>query len=284
MSMTDLAASAAGEQVSHVKELKLLVLREKSHQYRLKACHRSGLSVEDLDDGESVTFAKMLKILDRFNPKAAQFQTFAFRHMQSAARGCREEDTLIRRPPSHYEDATCIYRFVTQWESRHGTPFAIEGNEVFLAKKLGFTKERLRNAIAVNCGIKSLDEPSPLGTSTFGDAHGVDDQKPYEQEGDDRCFFMRAAMRGLSSREVSVLAARFGLNGGDPMTLQEIGKAMALTRERVRQIESQALGKLKKAIERMEVSPLRDLILARLGFGPKGAAAQQQPVEEEIAA
>ena len=285
MSMSGLAASAAKERDPRVKEIKLLVLREKSHLYRLKACRRSGLSPEDLDDGESVTFTKMLKILDRFNPESSQFQTFAFRHMQAAARGCREEDALIRRPPSHYEDASRIYRFVTQWESRNGKTFVMEDNESLLAKKLGFTKDRLRNALAVSGGLNSLDAPSPVNGRTIAETTGVDGAVPCEHEGDDRCYFMRAAMRGLSSREVSILAARFGLNGGEAMTLHEIGKAMSLTRERVRQIQAQALKKLKQSIERMEVSPeLRDSTLARLGFGIKTEEEALEPEEQEMAA
>jgi RNA polymerase sigma factor (sigma-70 family) len=285
MSFTGLAASAAKEKDPQVKEIKLLVLREKSHLYRLKACRRSGLSAEDLDDGESMTFAKMLNILDRYNPNASQFQTFAFRHMQAAARGCREEDALIRRPPSHYEDASRIYRFVMQWESQRGTPFVIEDNEALLAKKLGFTIDRLRNAIAVNGGIRSLDAPHPINGRTIAENTGVDGPEPYEQEGDDRAYFMRAALRGLSSREISILTARFGLNGGEQMTLQEIGKAMSLTRERVRQIQAQALKKLRQSIERMELSPeLRDSTLARLGLAAQEAETSQVVEEEEALA
>ena len=54
-----------------------------------------------------------------------------------------------------------------------------------------------------------------------------------------------AALRGLSEREASVLRQRFGLGGSDPATLREVGERLGYTRERVRQIERDALAKLR---------------------------------------
>jgi RNA polymerase primary sigma factor len=56
---------------------------------------------------------------------------------------------------------------------------------------------------------------------------------------------VRAILGDLSSRERSVLEMRFGLNSGRPHTLEEVGKAFDVTRERIRQIESKALRKLR---------------------------------------
>jgi RNA polymerase primary sigma factor len=53
----------------------------------------------------------------------------------------------------------------------------------------------------------------------------------------------------LDEREATVLKLRFGLNGQEPMTLKEIGGCLHLTRERVRQIEREALGKLHEMLE-----------------------------------
>jgi RNA polymerase primary sigma factor len=56
---------------------------------------------------------------------------------------------------------------------------------------------------------------------------------------------LEEAMRGLSPREVRILRMRFGLQNGESYTLEEVGKKFGLTRERIRQIEGQALRRLR---------------------------------------
>jgi RNA polymerase primary sigma factor len=53
----------------------------------------------------------------------------------------------------------------------------------------------------------------------------------------------------MDKREAAVLRLRFGLDGEDPKTLKEIGDRLGLTRERVRQIENEALSKLSECMQ-----------------------------------
>jgi RNA polymerase primary sigma factor len=68
---------------------------------------------------------------------------------------------------------------------------------------------------------------------------------------------LMAALDELTPRERDVIMLRYGMDGDEPRTLEEVGRALEVTRERVRQIESSALTKLRK---RGRTRPLRDLV------------------------
>jgi RNA polymerase sigma factor (sigma-70 family) len=61
---------------------------------------------------------------------------------------------------------------------------------------------------------------------------------------------VREMVETLHPREATVVRARFGLDGGPQKTLEEIGRDFGVTRERVRQLQNQALGKLRKMVDK----------------------------------
>ena len=65
---------------------------------------------------------------------------------------------------------------------------------------------------------------------------------------------VRKMLAGMDVREATVLRMRFGLDDNDPHTLKEIGEFLGLTRERVRQIEAEVLGRLAEGLEEEALS------------------------------
>lgn len=66
------------------------------------------------------------------------------------------------------------------------------------------------------------------------------------------------ALKSLSDREAAVLKMRFGLKGEKPLTLEQVGQKFGVTRERIRQIESKALRKLRHPSRRRKLQDFLD--------------------------
>jgi len=97
----------------------------------------------------------------------------------------------------------------------------------------------------------SLDSPVSTRTDTFlrdiiEDQNSVSPDE--EAEGVKRREHIVGWIKRLEERERTVVVARFGLDGGESQTLEEIGQTLGLTRERIRQIEVGALSKLRGMI------------------------------------
>ena len=86
----------------------------------------------------------------------------------------------------------------------------------------------------------------------------VEDERavnPYEELEDKTVTGMLQDMvKHLDDREATILRYRFGLDGGNEKTLEEVGVKFNVTRERIRQIQNLALRKLRKMIEKLEKS------------------------------
>jgi RNA polymerase primary sigma factor len=102
----------------------------------------------------------------------------------------------------------------------------------------------------------SLDAPvGDTDDAVLGDFVAGDDPLPEERvEVALRSQALRRALSVLPARERHVLALRYGLAGTEPRTLEEIGQTLGLTRERVRQIELDALRRLAAVREMQAVS------------------------------
>ena len=115
-----------------------------------------------------------------------------------------------------------------------------------IADEANITVQQVMEVRAAARASTSLDAPvGEQDDATLGDFVAGDDPLPEETvELHLRSQALRRALRDLPDREREVVVLRYGLDGGDPRTLEQIGRHLGLTRERVRQIEIESLRRL----------------------------------------
>jgi RNA polymerase primary sigma factor len=121
-----------------------------------------------------------------------------------------------------------------------------------LAEKLEMTVSKVDH---IHSAVKAVSMPSHDTDGVDGHAltEGIPDNKTPRPE--DALLHQSEATRiiglleDLDERESKILRLRYGLDGSEPLTLKEIGTKIGLTRERVRQIECEALRKIKEHLD-----------------------------------
>jgi RNA polymerase primary sigma factor len=125
-----------------------------------------------------------------------------------------------------------------------------EPTEQELAQATGMSAQNINDLMRVSTEPVSLETPrSSDSEATIGDVIAdTDTQSPNEQISAKQSLVeLKALLDDLTPRERHVVTQRFGLDGENERTLEEIGKSLELTRERVRQICAEALDKLNRA-------------------------------------
>lgn len=127
-----------------------------------------------------------------------------------------------------------------------------------VAKEAGISIGELAGLRDTARAVTSLDRPlTDDEDAAFGEVLPSDDPAPEDVVHVSlREEAVRHALAELPERERTVIALRYGINGGEPTPLREIGRRLGITPERVRQIESRALGRLSRM---REIEALRQL-------------------------
>jgi RNA polymerase primary sigma factor len=124
-----------------------------------------------------------------------------------------------------------------------------------IGKSMEISATKVREILKIAQGTTSLE--APVGDeedSLLGDFIADTAPSPYDTASKQLLKDnIREVLETLSPREARVLVYRFGLEGGKPMTLEEVGKKFGVTRERIRQIEAKALRKLKHPSRRKKL-------------------------------
>jgi RNA polymerase primary sigma factor len=195
----------------------------------------------------------LMKAVERFDPsKGGKLSTYGTWWIKQSIRRALANQSKTIRLPIHIVDK--IAR-MSRISSILAESIGREPTEEELAEELGIPREKLALLKLASNRPISLNAPNHEDDSSeysdiIGDERAVDPLEALESK--DMHGELDELLDCLDEREHRIIDARFGLDGENPMTLEEIGGEFGVTRERVRQLQKFALEKMRKALQRKE--------------------------------
>jgi RNA polymerase primary sigma factor len=195
----------------------------------------------------------LVKAVERFDPsKGGKLSTYgAWWIKQSIKRALANQGKTIRLPVHLVDKIAKIRRVGTSLSDELGR----EATDEEIAEEIGMKASKVSRLKQAAIRPASLDAPVGDEDSTefgelVGDEAAVD---PFENLSEKNLQLeLGDLIDQLDERERKIISARFGLDGDEPITLEEVGEKFGVTRERIRQLQNIALSKMRRALAKRE--------------------------------
>jgi RNA polymerase primary sigma factor len=195
----------------------------------------------------------LVKAVERFDPaKGGKLSTYgSWWIKQSIKRALANQSKTIRLPVHLVDKIAKIRRVGAGLSDELGR----EATDEEIAEEVGMNASKVTKLKQASIRPASLDAPVGDDDSAefgdlVGDAMAVD---PFEQLRDKNLQEeVGDLLAQLDDRERKIIDARFGLDGSEPITLEEVGVKFGVTRERIRQLQNIALSKMRRALNKRE--------------------------------